>query len=268
MSSIRSIRTVLMVALTTAGFAQGGTIRDVVAGPNDIVTVRTALGLSTMIELPNSPKSVVAGDMDAFRVEYSGQALAIKPVLAGAKSNLFVATARGDFRFQLLVVDPGSADYVIRIKPKKRDVFAMENIPSKAPVSSGTLGKVSQGPLGFTILGNNSYGDEKRIGFSFMISATPEIANGQSARIQPDEIHIFQGDKDLPLHLVALESQEVSASKPIAGLVVIDRELLGPKGRVTVAFCPRSLGGCEQGLRVLLPTDKPLQPKGKNREKP
>lgn len=59
---------------------------------DQIVTVRTSIGIATIIQVPDRPNSVVVGDQDAFKVEYLDQAITIKPLSSRAKSNLYIYT--------------------------------------------------------------------------------------------------------------------------------------------------------------------------------
>ena len=54
-------------------------VRRVAVQPDQIVTVRTAIGIATIIQVPDSPNSVVVGDQSAFKVEYLDRAIALTP---------------------------------------------------------------------------------------------------------------------------------------------------------------------------------------------
>lgn len=86
---------------------------------DQIVTVRTALGIATIIQVPDRPNSVVVGDQDSFKVEYLDQAITIKPLSGGAKSNLYVYTDWKRYNVQLISGSEIVADYVVYLETPK-----------------------------------------------------------------------------------------------------------------------------------------------------
>lgn len=104
-------------------------VRHVECRTDQIVTVRTALGIATIIQVPDRPNSVVVGDQDKFKVEYLDQAITIKPLQTGAKSNLYVYTDYQRYNVQLITGPEASSDYVVYL----------ENIKVKSKNPSVTL---------------------------------------------------------------------------------------------------------------------------------
>lgn len=94
-------------------------VRHVECFKDQIVTVRTALGIATIIQVPDRPNSVVVGDQDKFKVEYLDQAITIKPLQSGAKSNLYVYTDFRRYNVQLVTGSESIADYVVYLENKK-----------------------------------------------------------------------------------------------------------------------------------------------------
>jgi type IV secretory pathway VirB9-like protein len=68
-------------------------VRKIEVKPDQIVTVRTAIGIATIIQVPERPNSIVVGDQAGFKVEYLDQAITIKPLHSGARSNLYTNTS-------------------------------------------------------------------------------------------------------------------------------------------------------------------------------
>lgn len=90
-------------------------IRTVEIGSEKIDTVRTAIGYSTIIEFPEKPLSAVLGDQDAFKLEYIGKSITVKPLIPHAKSNLFIFTDHDRFNCTLQTVSPAEVDYLVRM---------------------------------------------------------------------------------------------------------------------------------------------------------
>src|SRR5690606_8679065 len=78
--------------------------------------VWTALGYSTVIELPSKPLQAVLGDQDAFKLEFVGQSVTLKPLLPGARSNLFIFTEWGRFPFLISTGAATHADFLVRVR--------------------------------------------------------------------------------------------------------------------------------------------------------
>ena len=189
-------------------------VRRVEVHADQIVTVRTSLGIATIIQVPDRPNSVVVGDQDAFKVEYLDQAITIKPLSSGAKSNLYVYTDWKRFNVELISGLEASADYVVYL----------EN-PKERPVSSTTPKK---DPIVWTefknVLKNESVTIEvKRVGRMRKEIYLAEfiIRSKKKENFKPDWLWVTQNNVTKPIHHLVLSSLEVTPSKPITGVIQI-----------------------------------------------
>ncbi len=64
--------------------------------PDQIVTVKTALGLATIVQVPDVPTRLVIGNQSAFKVEYLDKAITIKPLRALVGTNLYISQITTD----------------------------------------------------------------------------------------------------------------------------------------------------------------------------
>ncbi len=94
-------------------------VRKVPVSGDQIVTVKTAIGIATIIQVPDRPNSVVVGDQESFKVEYLDQAITIKPLQSSAKSNLYVYTDWKRYNVQLITGSESNADYVVYLESPK-----------------------------------------------------------------------------------------------------------------------------------------------------
>ena len=82
----------LLMLITTGGmlpilaFAHIHTVK---MKPDQILLVKTALGIATIVETPESIQSAIIGDQSGFKIEYLDRAVTIKPLRASARSNLY-----------------------------------------------------------------------------------------------------------------------------------------------------------------------------------
>lgn len=110
------------MALLLHGYSHANSIRSVSVTDNEIIRVKTALGYSTILEFTSRPISAVLGDQDAFKLEYVGKSITIKPLIPRAKSNLFVFTEFEHFNCQIVTGPSESVDYIIRIRAKEPSI--------------------------------------------------------------------------------------------------------------------------------------------------
>lgn len=110
---------ILLLGLWAGNATSDSRVRHVSVKADQIVSVRTALGFATIIQVPDSPNSVVVGDQSAFKVEYLDRAITIKPLAFGAKSNLYVYTDWKRYNVQLIAGPEASADYIVYLENAK-----------------------------------------------------------------------------------------------------------------------------------------------------
>ena len=97
---------------------------------DQIIHVNTAMGIATILQVPDRPNSVVVGDQDAFKVEYLDLAITIKPIAPHGNSNLYIYTDYRRFNVELTTGPEASADYVVYLQNpvKKEDQSKVINI--------------------------------------------------------------------------------------------------------------------------------------------
>jgi hypothetical protein len=112
----------LLMLATYAPALASSRVKKVEVQKDQIVHVNTAMGIATIIQVPDRPNSVVVGDQDAFKVEYLDLAITIKPITPHGKSNLYIYTDYRRFNVELATGTEGSADYVVYLdNPKEKD---------------------------------------------------------------------------------------------------------------------------------------------------
>jgi len=98
-------------------------IKHIRVGKEEIIPVHTALGVATLIQLPERPNSAVIGDQESFKVEYLDQGISLKPLHGHARSNLYLYTDTKRFNLQLTTGPASQADFVVHLeentKPKR-----------------------------------------------------------------------------------------------------------------------------------------------------
>jgi hypothetical protein len=191
-------------------------VRTVEVKKDQIVQVRTALGVATIIQVPDRPNSLVLGDPSAFKVEYLDQAITIKPLHNNAKSNLYIYTEYRRFNVQLIATSEPSADYVVYLEnPKKK-------MTSSAIGWRNFRNYLKNDPLVFETkrLANTADG---------VLLVEFEIRSNTRLMFDPEWLWLVQGDILQPIHSIALSHQEIGPKRPIQGVVQILKRDVSPQ---------------------------------------
>ena len=174
-----------------------------------IITVNTAHGIATIIQVPDRPNSVVIGDQDAFKVEYLDQAVTIKPLRSGGTTNLYIYTDWRRYNVKLVTGPQSRADYVVYLENPKLKRKNQENITwtvfrnhlnnEELKLTAQRLGKTRDGVL---LL-------------EFKITTTAKTT------LEPEWLWITQEAEVKPIHNLALSSLEIGPDKPVRGMMQI-----------------------------------------------
>lgn len=205
--------TLLALSLVAVTSKADQRVRRVSVQGDQIVTVRTSLGIATIVQVPDRPNSVVVGDQDAFKVEYLDQAITIKPLSGGAKSNLYIYTDWRRFNVALISGSEAVADFVVYL-----------DIPKEKPQSSAK----SESGIKWTDLRNSLKSDTlslnvKRVGrakdgillIEFVVSSTKKES------FKPDWLWLTQEGETRPIHNLFMSALEVTPQRAISGVLQV-----------------------------------------------
>ena len=191
-------------------------VRRVQVVGDQIVTVRTAMGIATIVQVPDRPNSVVVGDQDSFKVEYLDQAITIKPLSGGSKSNLYVYTDWKRYNVQLISGSEAIADYVVYLENPKEEVKSNKGSGSSV---TWTLFKNSLRNEAIT-LEVNRLGRAKDGVLLIEFSAKGSIKE----EIKPEWIWITQSGTTRPIQNLFLSALELKPSNPVNGVIQLQRD--------------------------------------------
>jgi hypothetical protein len=211
------MRSKIILALVFSIFANASAearVRRVVVNGDQIVTVKTSVGIATIIQVPDRPNSVVVGDQNAFKVEYLDQAITIKPLSSGARSNLYIYTDWKRFNVELVSGVESIADYVVYL----------DNPKPKTPQGGPTLQKDIG--ITWTNFKNTLRNDAIKVSVNrlgrtkdglLLVELT--ISSTQKEPFKPEWIWLSQSGLTKPIHNLFLSSLESSPQKAISGLI-------------------------------------------------
>lgn len=200
----------LIIGLLMIGNAWASKVRHVEVKKDEIVTVRTSIGIATIIQVPERPNSVVVGDQDSFKVEYLDQAITIKPIASGAKSNLYVYTDYRRFNIELITGPQTIADYVVYLKQpvsKKKEPLVWKKFIN---VVNNEFIKLEVKKLG--VFKNE------------LLLVEFELTSKRKITFKPEWLWLTQNDEIRPIHNLVLNSLDLKPNKKVSGLMQIRKE--------------------------------------------
>lgn len=204
---MKPILFVLLLAFSTSALASSR-VRKVEVKADQIVTVKTAVGIATIIQMPDRPNSIVVGDQAAFKVEYLDQAITIKPLHGGAKSNLYIYTDYRRFNVQLVTSTEAAADYVVYL----------ENEKEKAKSS-----RISWSTFRNSLRNDEVTVETKRIAKTKdgVLLVELQVLSSEKLKFKPDWIWLTQNGTTRPIHGLMLSGQSLSEKSSIQGVLQI-----------------------------------------------
>lgn len=193
-----------------------GRVRTVEVKQDQIASVKTALGVATIIQVPDRPNSIVVGDQGAFKVEYLDQAITIKPLRGGARSNLYIYTDYRRFNVQLVTTTEAEADYVVYLESPK------EKITSTALVWTNFRNHLKNDSL---IL------ETKRVAKTRdgVLLVEFEIRSEKRETLKPEWFWLTQSRITRPIHNLALSGGELGSDRVVKGILQILRDDVSDK---------------------------------------
>jgi hypothetical protein len=204
----------IILFLFLSGNVFAARVRHVEVTKDEIVPVRTSIGIATIIQVPDRPNSVVVGDQDSFKVEYLDQAITIKPLVSGARSNLYVYTDYRRFNIELITGPQAVSDYVVYLKQPK----------TKKP-----------DPVQWKQFSNSLSNDEirlavKRIGTfnNEILLIEFELTSKSKLKFRPDWLWLTQNGEFRPIHNLVFSALDLNAGKKVSGLMQVRKIDLNP----------------------------------------
>jgi hypothetical protein len=200
----------LMTILLLPAAILAAPARTVQVTGDQIVQVKTALGIATIIQVPDAPTSVVLGDVSAFKVEYLDQAVTIKPLRANAESNLYIHTDGRRFSVRLSTTSKSAADYIVYLKPKSSEPKPSSHVVKWRPfLARGTGGTID---FRITRLGQSPDG--------FLFVKFQVTSKGRRT-FDPASVWLRQGGSVRPIQGLYLSNLDLTPEKATTGLLSI-----------------------------------------------
>ncbi len=210
----------LCFGLFTSAQSKAG-VRHISTKKDQIITVKTALGIATIVQVPDRPTSVVIGDQASFKVEYLDKAITIKPLMAGARTNLYVYTDWQRYNIKLVPTAKTSADYVVYIKPK-----VVKKKPQKINWRKfSNYLRNDNIKLSISKIGNSKNG-------LYLIDFN--LTSKKKEKFKPEWIWLTQNGKTIPIHRLFIDELKLKPGKKTPGLILAKRNDLNRSSPIRV----------------------------------
>ncbi|MBI2026393.1 MAG: TrbG/VirB9 family P-type conjugative transfer protein [Deltaproteobacteria bacterium] len=85
---------------------------------SSIPLINTAPGYTTLLKLGSKPTHVILGNAQAYKIEFLGNNVAVKPLSTGIQTNLFIFTKEAEYRCTLKSGPPEQVNYVVELTAK------------------------------------------------------------------------------------------------------------------------------------------------------
>ncbi len=176
--------------LASVSFAN---IKTITPKSDEIIEIKTGLGIATIIQIPEAIQSAIMGDQTAYRIEYVGQAVTIKPLRFGAKTNLYLFTKDKRYNLRLSVVPQNQAYFIVYIKKPEIGSSVRWITQGRVLTNNDLLLKLNKSGLtsdGFLLLDIS-------------------IVAQKSIKIQASNFWIYEGNESKVIHSLFISSAEL-----------------------------------------------------------
>lgn len=185
-------------------------VRKVQVQQDQIVTIKTAVGIATIIQVPERPNSLVLGDQAGFKVEYLDQAITIKPSFIGARSNLYIYTDYRRFNVQLVTSVESNADYVVYLENPKEKIQSLS---------------ISWMKYRNHLKNDGVFIETKRIAKmrDGVLLVEFEVSSNSKEKFKPEWIWLTQNGQTRSIHNLAFSGQALNKGERVQGIMQILR---------------------------------------------
>lgn len=190
-------------------FASPNNVRKTSVSLDELTVIKAAVGIATIIQLPEPVQTVIIGDSGAFKIEYLDKAITIKPLRYGAKTNLYVNTKERRYNLRLTTVTQDQSDYVVYVEPKTHKIT---NSVTWRDYKRKAESKIKDTELLTKRLGRTKDG--------FLLLEF-EVKSSAEKKLEPSAFWIYQGSEKRVIHSLFISDSKISKDKPVFGTVSI-----------------------------------------------
>lgn len=204
-------------------------IRKTTSKEDEILTIKTALGIATIVQLPEVVQSAIIGDQSGFKIEYLDKAVTIKPLRWGAKTNLYLVTASRRFNLRLVTGSQEIADYIVYLKnPEPPRPETKWRTVSRSAIQKNlklSVVRIGQSPGGF-----------------ILIDALLSSTLSQKMTVKPESVWVKQSGNSKIVNSLFMSDSKVEKEKPLRlGISLAKSDLLNGRPLVLEIISEQSV---------------------------
>lgn len=217
---------IIICVFSQAIFAADRRVRKLHLKRDEIAQVHTALGIATLIQVPDRPTSVVLGDTNAFKVEYLENAITIKPLSHLSKSNLYIYTEARRFNVSLVTMPAPSADYIVYLESE-----VIQPVPKSEPNFERWKDfSAEKGNEDFTVT-------VTRLGRSTNLTMIVfQVKVKKPVKLKPDWIWLTQRRHTVAIQDLNLSGLEATEKTPVSGFLSVKSQDLKGSSQLMLEF--------------------------------
>lgn len=194
-------------------------VRSVMPTPDAITDIHCAVGIATIVQIPEAIQSAIIGDQAAFRVESLDRAVTIKPLNPSARTNLYLLSERGRYNLRLSTASQSKADYVVYVK--------------RTP-----LPRIEWRPLKFEVTGKTTVLALERVSESrrgtFLLDG--QIRSTLETVISPEQFWIMQGTRFIVIDHLLLAAIRMKPGQPLRFTLAVSRTDVAEHESIRIEF--------------------------------
>lgn len=204
-------------------------MRTVRLSESDMETIYVEPGFSTLIKFDSHPQPGLIGDQDGFKVEYLKNMVAVKPLVAKGKTNLFLFTKDGQFNFQLLsgmgrhdnivYAQNASAAREASIRPLAKPVLVDDLLTRKVGRAS------AQGTTKLTLVSVATPISRSTLVLKMEVATTGK----DELNLSRENIFVVQGTKRIAIENIYSDYRKEKSRKTSLVLLLIRMDSVNPK---------------------------------------
>ncbi len=204
-------------------------VKKISVGIDELVTIHTAVGIASIIQLPEAVQTVIIGDQGAFKIEYLDKAITIKPLRFGAKTNLYITTASRRFNVRLVTQNQDSSDYVVYLSSKElKEKSTILWRDFKRTAKSKDLA------LELKRIGKT------KDGFIFVDFTLKPFSLYEKQKADPESFWLTQGKDSKVINSLFLSSQEYDEKHPLQVVMTLNQNDLTSEIPATIEIKGKS----------------------------
>ena len=213
---MKSVLTFILILVFSVASMAVGSVRSVIPKEDEIIQIRTAMGIATLIQMPEAIQSAIIGDQTAFRLEPLDKSVTVKPLRYGAKTNLYLLADKKRYNLKLTTLNPDVADYIVYIKESQNKVslvrWSLVNAKKEDDYKTVIIKRIGHSQGGF-----------------LLVEGEIRVSGNSAVTLKPENFWIRQNKDQKTINSLYISDTKVSKNQSVQFGLSIAKTDLSPK---------------------------------------